>query len=266
MRRQRRKITIYAGHSERRAPYGAMRTAATYPDKLAEPRFSYAEVENSLAAALDIKDAWRTLFRSRVKHFQRLGINGVGVRPGKGSSSSFKYSFEQAARLAIVFLLADVGLAPAMCVQLVNERWGSDLRRRIRQAVEPGTRDGEGPWFLTLRLEAMRGLWAKQPVAEIGAYRVMQRLARSEEEKREEAKAQLPKEQYEAWLADRQEQEPQKPWLHTGLRPDLDPGGRNVCIFSLSYVLHRLKDRLDHNWEASDVAQSRDHADLGAKP
>ena len=213
--------------------------------------------------ALDIKDEWRTLFRSRIKHFQRLGINGAGVRRGKGSGSSFKYSFEQAARLAMVFLLADVGLAPAFCVQSVDERWESDLRRRIRQAVEPGTRDGESPWLLGLRLKAMRGPWAKQPaVAEISAYRVLQRPPDLSEERREAVKAQLPKEQYEAWLAS--QQEPQEPWLNAGMRPD--PAGGNFCVFALSYVLHRLKDHLDHNGEASDVAQSSDHADLGAKP
>jgi hypothetical protein len=218
-----------------------MRTARTYQDKLAEPRFTYAGVEDGLAVALDIKDAWRTLFRSRIKHFQRIGVNGVGVRPGKGSP--LNYSFEQAARLAIVFLLADVGLAPAICVQLVNERWESDLRRRIRQAVEPGTRDGEGPWFLTLRLEAMRGLWAKQPVAEIGAFRNAPPPgpALSEEEKREVVKAQLPKELYEEWLMLRQERQQH----FTGIRRDDLPGMGNVCIFSLSHVLHRLKDHLE---------------------
>ena len=99
---------------------------------------------------------------------------------------------------------------------------------------------------------------------ESGSKRREQGLSKRAKEKREEAKAQLPKEQYEAWLADRQEQEPQEPWLHTGMR--LEPGGRNFCIFSLSYVLHRLKDRLDHNGEAPDVAQSRGHVDLEAKP
>ena len=81
---------------------GEMRTASTKPDKLAEPRFSYAGVEAGLMVALDIKDEWRTLFRSRIKHFQRIGANGPGVRPGKGSP--LRYSFEQAARLALASL------------------------------------------------------------------------------------------------------------------------------------------------------------------
>ena len=50
-----------------------------------------------------------------------LGVNGVGVRPGKGSP--LRYSFEQAARLAIAFLLADIGLDPLLSVQLIERHW-----------------------------------------------------------------------------------------------------------------------------------------------
>jgi hypothetical protein len=222
-----------------------MRTARTFQDKLAEPQFGYGEVEDGLAVALDIEDSWRTLFRSRIKHFQRLGINGPGVRPGRGAS--FKYSFEQAARLAIVFLLADVGLDPALSVQLIDKFWKSDLRRRIQRAIEPGTRDGEVPWFLALHLEAMRGPWVKQPaVAAIDAYRVNQHRSPLSEEEREAVKAQLPKEQYEEWLAHRLEPRQQ----FTSLRRDDLPGVGNVCILSLSHVLHRLKDHLDRKRES----------------
>jgi hypothetical protein len=217
-----------------------MRTARTFQDRLAEPQFGYGEVEDGLAVALDIEGAWRTLFRSRIKHFQRLGINGPGVRPGRGAS--FKYSFEQAARLAIVFLLADVGLDPLLSVQLIDKFWESDLRRRIQRAIEPGTRDGEVPWFLTLRLAAMRGPWTRQSaVAEIDAYRVNQHRSPPSKEEREAVKAQLPKEGYEEWLAHRLG----SPQQFTGIRRDDLPGMGNVCILSLSHVLHRLKDHLD---------------------
>ena len=132
----------------------------TKPDKLAEPRFSYAEVEAGLMVALDIKDEWRTLFKSRTKHFQRLGVNGPGVRPGKGSP--LRYSFEQAARLAIAFLLADIGLDPLLSVQLIEKFWESSLRSRIRRAVAPDARGDHG-WFLVLRLTAMRGPVKRTP-------------------------------------------------------------------------------------------------------
>jgi hypothetical protein len=215
-----------------------MRTVSTYPDKFEQVRFSYAEVEEGLAVALAIGGTSRTLFRSRIKHFQRLGV--TGERPGKGAP--LKYDFAQAAKLVIVLLLADVGLAPIACVKLVSERWERDLRGQVRQAIGPGTRDAENPWFLTLRLEAMRGPWAKQSaVAAIGAFRRTQHCPALSEEQREAQKARLPKEQYAPWLAHLQEpQEDIGIWLD-------HPEGRNFCVFSLSYVLHRLKDHLDRN-------------------
>ena len=214
-----------------------METAATYRDKPVG-RYFYAEVEDALVAALDISDATRGLFRGRVKHFLRLGI--TGERPGKGSA--LEYSFTQAAKLALVLLLADVGLTPTTCVQLVNDRWESDLERRVQQALEPGTRDGEVPLFLSLRLAAMRGPWTKQSaVAEIGAFRENQRRSPPSEEEREWVKTLMPKEEYEEWLARRLG--PQQQFI--GFRRDDLPGMGNVCIFSLSHVLHRLRDHLD---------------------
>jgi hypothetical protein len=184
-----------------------MKTASTYPNKLAEPRFSYAEVEAGLMVALDIKDEWRTLFKSRVKHFQRLGVNGAGVRPGKGSP--LRYSFEQAARLAIAFLLADIGIDPLLSVQLIEKFWERSLRSRIRRAVAPDAR-GERGWFLVLRLTAMRGPWDEDSaVASIGAF--------------------------QRWRGGRSE----------GVEMWLDhPEDKNFCVLALSYVLLRLKDHL----------------------
>lgn len=198
-----------------------MKTASTYPDKLAEPRFPYREVEDGLAVALDIKDEWRTLFRSRIKHVQRLGINGAGVRPGKGAS--FSYSFEQAARLAIAFLLADIGLDPLLSVQLIEKFWERSLRSRVQRAVAPNAR-GEHGLFLVLRLTAMRGPWAKDSaVASIGAF---QRRCGSINRVKGSI---IPGEGVEMWLD--------------------HPEDMNFCTMALSHVLFRLKDHLDPNGE-----------------
>ena len=215
-----------------------MRTNSTYATvKLAERRFFYGDVEDGLAAALDINDAWRTLFRSRIKHFQRLGV--VGERSGRGAP--IRYSFEQAARLAIVLMIADVGLDPILSVQLINDRWKSKLRGRVWEAVGPGTEDSEKQWFLTLRMEAMRGPWAKRsPVAAIGMFQRIHRRPPLSEKHREDLKAQFPDEkQFDAQVA-----------LLRAPRENIDmwlehPEQGNFCVFPLSYVLHRLRSHLE---------------------
>jgi hypothetical protein len=165
--------------------------------------------------ALDIKDAWRTLFRSRMKHFQRLGVNVI--RPGKGSP--LRYSFEQAARLAIAFLLADIGIDPSLSVQLIEKFWETSLRNRIRLAVAPDAR-GEHGWFLVLRLTAMRGPWDKDSaVASIGAFQ------RRRGEINRVGKSVIPGEGVEMWLD--------------------HPEDMNFCTLALSHVLFRLKDHLE---------------------
>jgi hypothetical protein len=115
---------------------------------------------------------------------------------------------------------------------------------------------GEDPWLLTLHLQAMRGPWLKgSAVAEIGAFQLSQRRPALSEEEREAVKAQMPKQQYEEWLAHRQGPQQQ----FTGFRRDDLPGMGNVCIFSLSHVLHRLKDHLERKGEAPDVVPPRAH-------
>jgi hypothetical protein len=195
-----------------------MKTASTYPDKLAEPRFPYGEVEAGLMVALDIKDEWRTLFRSRIKHFQRIGVNGVGVRPGKGSP--LRYSFEQAARLAIAFLFADIGIDPLLTVQLIEKFWQKgSLPHYVRRAVAPNARGKHG-LFLVLRLTAMRGPWAKDSaVASIGAFQ------RRRGETNRVGKSSIPGEGVEMWLD--------------------HPEDMNFCTLALSHVLFRLKDHLE---------------------
>lgn len=165
--------------------------------------------------ALDIKDEWRTLFRSRMKHFQRLGVNGV--RPGKGSP--LRYSFEKAARLAIAFLFADIGIDPSLSVQLIEKFWETSLRNRIRLAVAPDARGDHG-LFLVLRLTAMRGPWAKDSaVASIGAFQ------RRRGEINRVGKSVIPGEGVEMWLD--------------------HPEEMNFCALALSHVLFRLKDHLE---------------------
>ena len=166
--------------------------------------------------ALDIKDEWRTLFRSRLKHFQRLGVNGANVRPGKGSY--LRYSFEGAARLALAFMLADVGLAPALAIELIEKFWKRQLRYRIRQAIAPDAKGDQGV-FLMLRLSAMRGPWDKDSaVASIGAFQ------RRRGEIGRVGKSVIPGEGVEMWLD--------------------HPEEMNFCGLALSHVLFRLKDHL----------------------
>jgi hypothetical protein len=211
----------------------------TNRNKPVEARYFYSAVDDALAVALDIDDASRVLFRSRIKHFLRLGI--AGARPGKGSA--LEYSFAQVAKLALVLLLADVGLTPTACVELIKKRWETDLHRRVQQALGPDTRDEELPFFLTLRLQAMRGPWAKRAaIAEIGAFRTGP-LPPPSDEQREAAKALMTPEEYAEWLALRLG----PPQQFTGIMRDDLPRMGNVCILSLSHVMHRLKDHLDRN-------------------
>jgi hypothetical protein len=229
-----------------------MRTASTHPDKpdkLAQRRYSYGDVEDGLATALDIDDAWRSQFRARIKHHQRLGA--IGERSRRGVS--VKYSFEQAARLAILFMIADVGLDPILSVQVIDDWWEKMLRRRVRQAVEPGTGDDENPWFLTLRLEAMRGPWAElSAVAAVGAFQRIHHRPPLSAEAREKLRSRIPEEHYAAWLAHWRE-----PSENIGMWLDR-PEKRNVCVFPLSHVLHRLKDHLDGAREPFAAAELRD--------
>jgi hypothetical protein len=233
-----------------------MGTALTYSDKLTERRYPYSGVEGGLIAALDIDDAWRTQFRARIKHFRRLGV--IGEQSHRGAA--IRYSFEHAAKLAIVFLLADVGLDPVLSAQLINKHWGRSLRRRVQQAISPGTRDGENPWFLTLRMAAMRGPWAKQSgVAAIGAFQRIHRRPPLSEEQREALKTRVPEEHYEAWLAHwREPQENVGMWLD-------HPEERNFCVLSLSHVLHRLQDHLDGHQATPDATELHGHPDAGGE-
>jgi hypothetical protein len=170
-----------------------------HPD---QPGFSYAQVERALVTALDIDVSWLIAFRGRLKNFQKLGT--IGTNPGTGSR--VQYSFELAAKLAIVLMMTDIGLAPTLCVQSVDEHW-QVLRRRIQQAVGPATRAGENPWFLAIRMEAMRGPWTgRSAIAEIG---MLQRNSQDGVLK---------------WLAHAET--------------------RNLCVLPLSHVLHRLRDEL----------------------
>jgi hypothetical protein len=214
-----------------------METAATDRDKLAEPRHAYGEVETALLAALAIDDAWRAPFRARVKHFLRLGALGARSRRG----ASITYSFEAAARLAILFLIADVGLDPGLSVRLVEEYWEKELQRRVRQAVAPGS--GGNPWFMTLRLAAMRGPWAGQSVVvKIGAFQRTAHRPPLSETQITTLKDRHP-DDYKARI---------KAWKTPAANIDLwldHPEDGNVCVFPLSYVLHRLKGHLDGSAE-----------------
>jgi hypothetical protein len=112
---------------------------------------------------------------------------------------------------------------------------------------------------LTVRLEAMRGPWAKQSaVASIGAFQRLHYRPPLSQERREDLKTRIPEEHYERWLAHWQE-----PQENIGMWLD-HPEERNFCVFSLSHVLNRLRDRLDNNREPPpDVVEASGHAGAG---
>ena len=82
----------------------------------AEVTFKYADIERAIASIHNINpEAFKTL-RSRIKHFQRIGL--VPSSPGKGQK--IKYTVGDAIRWALCFELAECGLPPEQIKDVIR--------------------------------------------------------------------------------------------------------------------------------------------------
>jgi hypothetical protein len=73
-----------------------------------ERTFTYGEIENALATMHNVPDGARGTFKSRLKHFQRIGV--VPASPGKGQK--LDYQIDDAVKWAACFEFAELGLPP----------------------------------------------------------------------------------------------------------------------------------------------------------
>jgi hypothetical protein len=117
---------------------------------------NYSDVEQALAAALDVDEDQRGIFRQRLKHLQRLGL--PGVEAGKGTRIA--YTDEQIAQLLIALLMAEVGIDPVNTVAVIKKRWASPplpLKKIVREATdaEATAAQDPNPVFFTVRPKLM---------------------------------------------------------------------------------------------------------------
>src|SRR5206468_9926217 len=97
----------------------AMGDTTLRPTAQAERTFAYAEIETALALLHGVPDNVRGTFKSRLKHFQRIGV--VPSSPGK--AQKIEYRIGDAARWAVCFEFAELGIPPYQIKFLL--RWCS---------------------------------------------------------------------------------------------------------------------------------------------
>jgi len=133
--------------------------------KFEQPLFAYGDVERALAHIFRL-DARRQsgVLRSRLKHFQRLGLPGLA--PGKGKKQL--YSRELASMWLIALVLSEAGLAPVVVTAAIKAQW-KDLAPWVRKAAEYRAQT-ESPVFLTARPRMMSGSWEGPVGLELGMF------------------------------------------------------------------------------------------------
>jgi hypothetical protein len=90
---------------------------------MTERDFSYGEVEDLLAAVLEIRPEGRQQLRARLRHLRNLGVPDL---PKLGSGIKLRYSKRQAFEMLIAVGLETVGQTPRKAAALslqVSEAW-----------------------------------------------------------------------------------------------------------------------------------------------
>jgi hypothetical protein len=134
-------------------------------------RYSYADVEPALAAALAIDSTELPALRARLKRFASMGLPDSA--PGTGKHR--RYSSEDVGLLLIVLLLHSLGLSPAAAITTIKR---PDIRKRLasllRSAADAEATKKNNPnvVFLTVRVEDPgRTPSGASPVVMIGGFR-----------------------------------------------------------------------------------------------
>jgi hypothetical protein len=78
--------------------------------------FKYGQIEAAIASMHNVPPEAMATFRSRVKHFQRIGL--VPSSPGKGQK--IKYKLADAALWALCFEFTEFGLAPEQVKTIIK--------------------------------------------------------------------------------------------------------------------------------------------------
>jgi hypothetical protein len=103
--------------------------------------YCYAAVEAALAELYRAKtDSQRRTFRARINHLQRLAV--IDLAPGKGRAA--QYELEHIWRWLFCLELAEVGVAPATALALVQRYWKpalAEIFRDAQRAIETGKED-----------------------------------------------------------------------------------------------------------------------------
>ena len=103
--------------------------------------YPYRSVEAALAELFRAKtDSQRSTLRARINHLQRLAV--IGLAPGKGRTA--QYELEHIWRWVFCLELAEIGIAPATALALVQRYWKPALAEIFcdaQRAIETGKED-----------------------------------------------------------------------------------------------------------------------------
>jgi hypothetical protein len=94
------------------------------------PKFSFASVEAALMASYRVAPADQARFRARLTHAQRGGL--FDVRPGKGTR--LVYGPDELHKLLLICELSELGLPPAVQLELVAALWERRFQGIFRSA------------------------------------------------------------------------------------------------------------------------------------
>jgi hypothetical protein len=136
------------------------------------PGYAYSQVESALGTFFEAPPSAQGSLRSRMRHFQRVGLNENA--PGKGRRIS--YSRIQATEWLVALLLSEFGIDPVVIVKSIKaER--TQLREWIGEATDAEALGGNEVW-LTARPMLMSGAWVCQQSAGVLRFEKIRRLVR----------------------------------------------------------------------------------------
>jgi hypothetical protein len=126
------------------------------------PKFIYGEIERILAALHCANEAaQKTTLRSRIKHFQKLGVP-FGLRSGRGKK--LEYDRDHIYQFALCLELAEFGIDPSVIVALLRAKWTTMFVPSL-QGKDWRTKKPLGVPFLYILPELMNAAWYRRPGA-----------------------------------------------------------------------------------------------------